>query len=162
MIGRYNPLAPPVRSRSIDGAVHGTANLDAAYEGPPGCVHGGVIASMFDELLGVANISAGVGAMTGTLTIKYRSPTPLQTDSPSPRRSKRRRPQGPPRARSTPATASAPKPTASSSRSSSHASCSTGRDHGARDPGRVAGRGAVTSRRVALRGPVNFRDLADI
>jgi acyl-CoA thioesterase FadM len=39
-----------------------------------------VIAGLFDEILGVANISAGVGAMTGTLTITYRSPTPLKTD----------------------------------------------------------------------------------
>jgi acyl-coenzyme A thioesterase PaaI-like protein len=80
MIGRYNALAPPVHVEVRDGAVHGTGNLDAAYEGPPGCVHGGVIAALFDELLGVANISAGVGAMTGTLTITYRSPTPLKSD----------------------------------------------------------------------------------
>jgi acyl-coenzyme A thioesterase PaaI-like protein len=80
MIGLYNPLAPPVLVDVVDGAVHGTGNIDAAYEGPPGCVHGGVIAALFDELLGVANISAGVGAMTGTLTITYRSPTPLKTD----------------------------------------------------------------------------------
>ena len=80
MIGRYNALAPPVFVEVIDGAVHGQGNLDAAYEGPPGCVHGGVIAALFDELLGVANISAGVGAMTGTLTITYRSPTPMKTD----------------------------------------------------------------------------------
>ena len=80
MIGRYNALAPPITIDVVDGAVHGTGNLDAAYEGPPGCVHGGVIAALFDELLGVANISAGVGAMTGTLTITYRSPTPMKTD----------------------------------------------------------------------------------
>ena len=43
-------------------------------------MHGGIIASLFDEILGVANITADVGAMTGTLTIKYRSPTPLKTD----------------------------------------------------------------------------------
>lgn len=79
-IGLYNPLAPPVRVWIEDGVVHGEGNLDAAYEGPPGCVHGGIIASLFDELLGVANITAKVGAMTGTLTIKYRSPTPLKTD----------------------------------------------------------------------------------
>lgn len=79
-IGRYNPLAPPVAVEVRDGAVHGRANLDAAYEGPPGCVHGGIIASLFDEILGIANIVAGVGAMTGTLTITYRSPTPLRTD----------------------------------------------------------------------------------
>jgi acyl-coenzyme A thioesterase PaaI-like protein len=79
-IGLYNALAPPIRVRVVDGVVHGEGNLDAAYEGPPGCVHGGVIASLFDELLGIANIIAGVGAMTGTLTIRYRSPTPLKTD----------------------------------------------------------------------------------
>jgi len=80
-IGLANPLAPPVRVLvDDDGVVHGTANLDGAYEGPPGCVHGGIIASLFDEMLGIANITAEVGAMTGTLTIRYRSPTPLRTD----------------------------------------------------------------------------------
>jgi acyl-coenzyme A thioesterase PaaI-like protein len=80
-IGLANPLAPPIRVWvDDDDVVHGAGNLDAAYEGPPGCVHGGIIASLFDELLGVANITAEVGAMTGTLTIRYRSPTPLKTD----------------------------------------------------------------------------------
>jgi acyl-coenzyme A thioesterase PaaI-like protein len=79
MIGLYNPLAPPVKLE-VDGLdVRGRATITSAYEGPPGCVHGGVIAALFDELLGVANITSGVGAMTGTLTIKYRSPTPLYT-----------------------------------------------------------------------------------
>lgn len=80
MIGLYSPLAPPVRCEIHDRTVTGQARLGAAYEGPPGCVHGGIIAGLFDELLGVANIAAGVGAMTGTLTIVYRSPTPLYTD----------------------------------------------------------------------------------
>lgn len=80
-IGLSNPLAPPVRVEiDDDDTVRGTVNLDAAYEGPPGCVHGGIIASLFDEILGIANITAGLGAMTGTLTIKYRSPTPLKAD----------------------------------------------------------------------------------
>ena len=34
-------------------------------------------AELFDELLGLSNILAGLGAMTGTLTIRYRRPTPL-------------------------------------------------------------------------------------
>jgi acyl-coenzyme A thioesterase PaaI-like protein len=80
MIGRYSPLAPPVECEIVDGTVHGTVTLGAPYEGPPGCVHGGVIAGLFDEVLGIANILAGVGAMTGTLTIVYRSPTPLLTE----------------------------------------------------------------------------------
>jgi acyl-coenzyme A thioesterase PaaI-like protein len=80
MIGLYSPLAPPLRCEIHDGTVTGRAALGAAYEGPPGCVHGGIIAGLFDEILGVANIAAGVGAMTGTLTVVYRSPTPLYTE----------------------------------------------------------------------------------
>jgi acyl-coenzyme A thioesterase PaaI-like protein len=80
MIGPYSPLSPPVECEIVDGEVHGTVTLGAPYEGPPGCVHGGIIAGLFDEVLGVANILAGVGAMTGTLTIVYRSPTPLLTE----------------------------------------------------------------------------------
>jgi acyl-coenzyme A thioesterase PaaI-like protein len=77
MIGLYSPLAPPMECEIRNQAVYARARLGAAYEGPPGCVHGGIIAGLFDELLGVANIASGVGAMTGTLTIVYRSPTPL-------------------------------------------------------------------------------------
>jgi len=80
MIGLYSPLAPPIRCELHGETVVGRGLLGAAYEGPPGCVHGGIIAGLFDELLGVANIASGVGAMTGTLTIVYRSPTPLYTE----------------------------------------------------------------------------------
>ncbi len=80
MIGWYSPIAPPLECEVRDGAVVAHATLGAAYEGPPGCVHGGIIAGLFDELLGIANITAGVGAMTGTLTIVYRSPTPLYAE----------------------------------------------------------------------------------
>jgi hypothetical protein len=34
---------------------------------------------MFDELLGAANFAAGHPGMTGTLTVRFRKPTPLQT-----------------------------------------------------------------------------------
>jgi acyl-coenzyme A thioesterase PaaI-like protein len=49
----------------------------AAYEGPPSYVHGGIIALAFDEMLGMANIATGHPGMTGTLTVRYRRPTPL-------------------------------------------------------------------------------------
>jgi acyl-coenzyme A thioesterase PaaI-like protein len=79
-IGEYNPLAPPVLVQ-VDGTeVRGSGTLGAAFEGPPGCVHGGIIASLFDEILGVANIASGNAAMTGTLTIRYRAPTPLEAE----------------------------------------------------------------------------------
>ncbi|HLX88478.1 MAG TPA: PaaI family thioesterase, partial [Acidimicrobiales bacterium] len=79
VIGFANPIAPPVVVEAHSGGLRGTAFFDYPYEGPPTCVHGGVIAMVFDELLGAANIVAGCPAMTGTLTIRYRKPTPLRT-----------------------------------------------------------------------------------
>jgi acyl-coenzyme A thioesterase PaaI-like protein len=78
--GVANPLAPPVRVQTVDGEIHGTAWFDHQYEGPPTCVHGGVIALVFDEVLGSANILSGSPGMTGTLSVRYRRPTPTRTD----------------------------------------------------------------------------------
>ena len=54
VVGRANPLAPPLTLRvdTIDGraAVIGDATFGAAYEGPPGHVHGGLVAAAFDEV----------------------------------------------------------------------------------------------------------------
>jgi acyl-coenzyme A thioesterase PaaI-like protein len=79
VIGFANPLAPPVVVEAVNGELHGSAWFDYQYEGPPTCVHGGVIAMVFDEMLGAANILSGNPGMTGTLTIRYRKPTPLRT-----------------------------------------------------------------------------------
>ncbi|MGZ4190310.1 MAG: PaaI family thioesterase [Actinomycetota bacterium] len=81
VVGKANPIAPPVEiTYGDDMSVHGRANLDRQYEGPPGYVHGAIVAAIFDLLLGLANAVAGNQGMTGTLTIKYRRPTPLKTD----------------------------------------------------------------------------------
>lgn len=83
MTGLENPLAPPVRiwtEHADDGGspvVRGEVTFGVAYEGPPTCVHGGVLAALFDEVLGAANLAAGHPGMTGTLTVRYRQPTPL-------------------------------------------------------------------------------------
>jgi acyl-coenzyme A thioesterase PaaI-like protein len=80
VVGYHNPLALPVAVEVADGVVHGRARFTWPYQGPPGYVHGAVVASVFDELLGFACIVAGKPGMTGKLTIKYRKPTPLHTD----------------------------------------------------------------------------------
>jgi len=102
VIGAMNPLSPPVVIETVlvdDGAalgggalgggalgggalseIRGRANFGFRYEGPPTCVHGGVIAETFDEVMGMANLAAARGGMTGTLTVRYRRPTPLLTD----------------------------------------------------------------------------------
>jgi acyl-coenzyme A thioesterase PaaI-like protein len=82
LIGLSNPLSPPIELRvgADMRTVHGRAVFGSAYEGPPGCVHGGYVAAAFDELLGFANSLSGNPGMTGTLTVRYRRPTPLHTE----------------------------------------------------------------------------------
>jgi acyl-coenzyme A thioesterase PaaI-like protein len=80
MIGKANPLAPPIELRIEEGVVYGKATFGAAYEGPPGCVHGGYIAAAFDEVLGATQSLSGAPGMTGRLTVHYRKPTPLHTE----------------------------------------------------------------------------------
>jgi len=80
VIGEHNPIAPPVAVELVDGVIRGSANLGPPYEGPPGYVHGAIIAATFDMLLGLANVASGNPGMTGTLTVRYRRPTPLHTD----------------------------------------------------------------------------------
>ena len=65
---------------TADGVVVGTATYGAAYEGPPGCVHGGMLAAAFDIILGAASVAAQRPALTGTLTVRYRKGTPLHRE----------------------------------------------------------------------------------
>ena len=76
--GMENPIAPPLRvfGRN-DGAVYGELVLGPAYQGPPGCVHGGVSSLIIDHLMGFANAWAGRYGMTAHYELDYRSPTPL-------------------------------------------------------------------------------------
>jgi acyl-coenzyme A thioesterase PaaI-like protein len=80
LIGLSNPLAPPIRLRVENDVVYGDVRFGSAYEGPPGHVHGGFVAAAFDEVLGFVQSTTGQPGMTGTLTIRYRKPTPLDTD----------------------------------------------------------------------------------
>jgi hypothetical protein len=77
IVGESSPLAPPIAWEWQPPNIIGRVVFGAAYEGPPSYVHGGVIALAFDEMLGMANIASGHPGMTGTLTVRYRRPTPL-------------------------------------------------------------------------------------
>ena len=77
-IGLANPLSPPVELSQQGDRVVGRVTFGSAYEGPPGCVHGGYVAAVFDELLGAAQSVAGTAGMTAHLGVDYRRPTPLR------------------------------------------------------------------------------------
>ena len=80
IIGPLNPLSGDVELMVVDGRTTGRANLGAQYNGPPGMVHGGIIALLFAELLGATNVCNGLGGFTGTLSIRYERPTWIETE----------------------------------------------------------------------------------
>ena len=77
VVGPLNAIAPPVDFRLEGDEMLAEHVFDPQYCGPPGSVHGGGIALVFDELLGCLGAMLGIGGFTGTLEVKYRSLTPL-------------------------------------------------------------------------------------
>lgn len=83
--GDSNAIAPPLKMWKVDEGpdgpdgrrTQGKVRFGPAYEGPPGHVHGAMVAAMYDDLLGRSQLSAG---FTGYITITYRRPTPLDRD----------------------------------------------------------------------------------
>ena len=77
--GFRNAIAPPlVMHEEPDGLWWSEFELGEAYQGPPGWVHGGVLALVLDQLLGEA-ASDGLTKplFTGTITLRYLRGTPL-------------------------------------------------------------------------------------
>lgn len=76
--GPGNPVAPPMEASSTpDGRATGRVVLGKPHEGPPGLVHGGVVATLLDHVLARAVRAAGRGGLTATLTVTYRRPVHL-------------------------------------------------------------------------------------
>ena len=76
--GPGNPVAPPlVATDSADGRATGRVTVGKPHEGPPGLVHGGVVATLLDHVLARAVRAAGRGGLTATLTVTYRRPVRL-------------------------------------------------------------------------------------
>lgn len=76
--GPGNPLAAPLRvDVSAEGRVSARITLGKPYEGPPGLVHGGFIATLLDHVLARAARSAGHGGLTSSLSVRFRRPVPL-------------------------------------------------------------------------------------
>jgi acyl-coenzyme A thioesterase PaaI-like protein len=75
--GRANPMGIAARLwRENDEAVC-QVTLGAAFEGAPGRAHGGVVAALIDETMGLVLSIVGSPGFTGRLTVTYRAPTPL-------------------------------------------------------------------------------------
>lgn len=78
--GTLNAVAPEV-AMEVDGdGVRGTVRFAEVHNGPPfGYVHGGVLATVYDELLAAASMASHEGGFTGRLSVTYRNLTPVCT-----------------------------------------------------------------------------------
>jgi uncharacterized protein (TIGR00369 family) len=57
-----------------DGSVVGLPTIPVGFEGPPGCVHGGIIATMLDEAMSKTTRALGLTTVTGQMEINYLRP----------------------------------------------------------------------------------------
>jgi len=57
--------------------VRGKFRIAHRYEGPPGAVHGGIIATLVDEAMGKLSRIDGVIALTAELNVQYLRLVPL-------------------------------------------------------------------------------------
>jgi len=80
--GHGNAMSPPLHMwlDHDKGEAYAVITLGWAYEGPPKCVHGGWVAALFDEFLGCAQLLSGQTGATGHLSVRYKRPTPLDTE----------------------------------------------------------------------------------
>jgi hypothetical protein len=76
-IGAYNPCFPEYEIIVEGARASGTVTFPLVFEGPPGVVHGGVLATFFDCVVQHHNCDVGVAGKTTSLLLEYRRPTPL-------------------------------------------------------------------------------------
>jgi acyl-CoA thioesterase FadM len=81
VVGAFNPLALPVRLAFEPPRALGHATFTVAYEGAPGCVHGGALAATFDIVFTAANALAEATGPTVRLNLRYRRPTLLDEEA---------------------------------------------------------------------------------
>lgn len=97
-IGKNGPFLPPFTNHCFgcapanrtglrlqftenheNGTVESFFRIAKRFEGPPGYVHGGVIATILDEAMGKVNRRKGIIALTRHMSVDYLQPVPLNT-----------------------------------------------------------------------------------
>lgn len=62
-----------------DGSVVCPAKVPSAFEGHPGYLHGGIIATLLDETMSKSVRAKGITAMTRHMEVDYKRPVPSET-----------------------------------------------------------------------------------
>jgi acyl-coenzyme A thioesterase PaaI-like protein len=75
--GPWNPLGIGIAVARDGDVVSARVTLGVAFEGAPGMAHGGIVAALFDDVLGYLLTLYRVPGFTGELTVRYHQPTPV-------------------------------------------------------------------------------------
>lgn len=78
--GPANPVSPCLRMHLERDVAIGSVRFPVSFEGSPGMVHGGHVAAAFDELFGLTLSSTEKPGMTGTLSVRFERPCPVDTE----------------------------------------------------------------------------------
>ncbi len=75
--GYYNPIAPKLKIYSAGNKMIAEGKFGLIHQGPPDCVHGGIISGVYDQVLAYCGIANATPGYTANLQINYHKPTPL-------------------------------------------------------------------------------------
>ncbi|HUZ55351.1 MAG TPA: PaaI family thioesterase [Streptosporangiaceae bacterium] len=75
--GLSHPIAPQLALAPTEDGAEGVVVVGPLFQGGPGLVHGGIVALLIDHAMGCVAATPQRPAMTASLTMRYRRPTPL-------------------------------------------------------------------------------------
>ena len=76
--GRENPIGFHLHFFQDDaGCVHANYTAKEEHQGFPGMMHGGLISTLLDEILGRTAIANNIWCMTAQLDVRYKQPVPI-------------------------------------------------------------------------------------
>lgn len=77
--GSANPMGVAMTVHRHGQEAVARVRLGAAFEGAPDRAHGGVVAAVFDDIMGYVLLLVPQAAFTGRLEVNYRAPVPVGT-----------------------------------------------------------------------------------
>jgi acyl-coenzyme A thioesterase PaaI-like protein len=75
--GPFNPMGIAIEVHRDGEEAVARVRLGPAFEGAPGRAHGGIVAAIFDDVLGYLLTFEQQPGFTGELTVRYHAPTPI-------------------------------------------------------------------------------------
>jgi len=76
--GRENPIGFHLHFfQDSDGCVYADYTAKEEHQGFPGVMHGGLISTLLDEILGRTAIANNIWCMTAHLDVRYKKPVPI-------------------------------------------------------------------------------------